>query len=269
MSYFEYEGKRIFYEETGRGQPLLLLHGNTASSNMFAQVYEQYGKDFKVILIDFLGHGRSDRLDEFPADLWFYEAGQVIAYLREKQYRDVCIIGSSGGAIVAINAALEAPELVGKIIADSFEGEYANKAFTETLLKDRENAKADNNARAFYEYMHGVDWEQIVDNDTSAILRHSNEIGRFFHKPLSLLSADILLTGSKADQYMYSISENYYENVYSDMLREIGHGDMYLFEEGGHPAMITRFEEFYDLSMRFLGEKRKTDQSSFRREAKR
>ena len=152
----------------------------------------------------------------------------------------------------AINAALEAPEYVGKVIADSFEGEYANKAFTEILLKDRENAKADNNARAFFEYMHGADWEQIVDNDTSAILRHSNEIGRFFHKPLSLLSADILLTGSKADPYMYGISDHYYENVYGEILRKIGHGDMYLFEQGGHPAMITCFEEFYDLSMRFL-----------------
>ena len=133
MSYFEYEGKRIFYEETGCGRHLLLLHGNTASSKMFSQVAEQYSKDFKVILIDFLGHGRSDRLKSFPADLWFYEAGQVVAFLREKQYRDVCIIGSSGGAIVAINAALEAPELVGKVIADSFEGESANKAFPKTF----------------------------------------------------------------------------------------------------------------------------------------
>ena len=253
MSYFEYEGKRIFYEETGCGRHLLLLHGNTASSKMFSQVAEQYSKDFKVILIDFLGHGRSDRLDVFPADLWFYEAGQVIAFLREKHYKDVCIIGSSGGAIVAINTALEAPELVGKVIADSFEGESANKAFTENLHKDRENAKKDNSARAFYEYMHGPDWEQIVDNDTSAVIRHSQEIGRFFHKPLSFLKADILLTGSKADQFMYSISDRYYENVYGDMLSKIGHGDMYLFEEGGHPAMITCFGDFYDVSMKFLG----------------
>ena len=130
MSYFNFNNHRVYYTEVDTGTPLLLLHGNTASSNMFAEIAERYGKDFKVILIDFLVHGKSDRLNEFPADLWFNEAEQVIAFLREKQYTKVNIIGSSGGALVAINVALEAPELVKKVIADSFEGERPIKAFT-------------------------------------------------------------------------------------------------------------------------------------------
>ena len=138
MSYFVYNNKNIFYDEIGSGTPLLFLHGNTVSSNMYVEVSKKYSQNFKVILIDFLGHGKSERLNEFPTDLWFYEAQQVIAFLKEKQYADVNIIGSSGGSIVAINVALEAPELVSKVIADSFEGENANKDFTINLLKDRE-----------------------------------------------------------------------------------------------------------------------------------
>ena len=84
MSYFIFENKEIFYEEKGEGTPLLILHGNTGSSNMFAGFADRYSADFKVVLIDFLGHGRSDRLSEFPSDLWFYEAQQVIAFLRER-----------------------------------------------------------------------------------------------------------------------------------------------------------------------------------------
>ena len=147
MSYYVYDDKKIYYYETGSGHPLLLLHGNTASSKMFAQIAEEYSKSFKVILIDFLGHGLSDRLEIFPSDLWFYEAQQVIAFLRFKHYTDVNIIGSSGGAIVALNVALEAPVLVKKVIADSFEGERANETFTKNLLKDRKNAKNDPNAQ--------------------------------------------------------------------------------------------------------------------------
>lgn len=252
MSYFVYNNKHIFYDEIGSGTPLLFLHGNTASSNMYADVSKRYSQNFKVILIDFLGHGKSDRLDEFPTDLWFYEAQQIIAFLKEKQYTGVGIIGSSGGAIVAINVALEAPELVSKIIADSFEGEYANNDFTVNLLKDRKQAKADNNARAFYAYMHGPDWEKVVDNDTAAIIKHKNETGCFFHSPLNSLKADILLTGSKKDKFMYSLSDNYFENVYGEMLNKIGHGKMYLFDTGDHPAMITNFERFYQVSLDFL-----------------
>ena len=252
MSYFTFDNKRIYYNEFGIGKPLLFLHGNTASSNMYAQIADRYKQDFNVILLDFLGHGKSDRLNEFPVDLWFYEAMQVIAFLKEKKYSDVNIIGSSGGAMVALNVALEAPELVGKVVADSFEGEKPNKIFTENLLTDRANAKADNNARMFYSYMHGSDWEQIVDNDTAAIIRHEKEIGSFFHKSLNLLKADILLTGSKEDEFMSAVGEDYLENTYKDMIRKIGHGKIHLFNSGGHPAMITNQDEFYRISRDFL-----------------
>jgi len=57
MAYFRYQGKSVFYEEYGQGeQPLIFLHGNTASSNMFLEIAEKYKEHFKVILIDFLGH---------------------------------------------------------------------------------------------------------------------------------------------------------------------------------------------------------------------
>jgi pimeloyl-ACP methyl ester carboxylesterase len=252
MSYFIFDNKQVYYYEIGNGTPLLFLHGNTASSNMFSEIAKKYQKSFKVVLIDFLGHGKSDRLPEFPADLWFYEAEQVIAFLHEKRYSNVNIIGSSGGALAAINVALEAPELVDKVIADSFEGEKTLKAFTENIKNDRASSKHDENAKMFYAYMHGSDWEQVVDNDTNAIIQHSKEIGVFFHKPLQSLKADILLTGSKKDEFISMISPDYFEEVYGKIIEKIGHGKIHLFSEGGHPAMLTNPVEFYELSMEFL-----------------
>lgn len=252
MSHFVFEDKHVYYDELGTGKPLLFLHGNTASSNMYTQIAERYMHDYRVILIDFLGHGKSDRLDEFPADLWFFEARQVIAFLKEKQYDDVNIIGSSGGAMVAINVALEAPELVAKVIADSFQGEKTDESFTKNLLIDRQRAKADHDAGMFFAYMHGSDWEQIVDRDTDALIRHEREIGSFFHRPLHDLKADILLTGSRADEFMSAVSDCYLESVYREMIKKIGHGSMHLFPSGGHPAMMTNQAEFYKISMDFF-----------------
>lgn len=252
MSYFVFENKQIYYNEIGKGAPLLFLHGNTASSMMFSEIAEMYREDFKVILIDFLGHGKSDRLEKFPADLWHYEAEQVIAFLHEKRYSKVNLIGSSGGALVAINVALEAPDLVGKVIADSFEGEKPLKAFTENVKNDREFSKQNEDAKMFYAYMHGTDWERVVDNDTDAIIRHNKDIGIFFHKPLQSLKADILLTGSKKDEFVSAVSPDYFEEVYGAMVKKVGHGKIHLFHEGGHPAMLSNPTDFYELSMRFL-----------------
>jgi pimeloyl-ACP methyl ester carboxylesterase len=252
MSYYTYQSKNIFYEEIGTGKPLLLLHGNTASSNMFLNVANQYAKKYKVILIDFLGHGKSDRLDKFPADLWYEEAQQVIEFLSQKKYDDVFLLGSSGGALVAINIALERPDLVSKVIADSFEGTNAIDAFTANIACDREFSKQNEGARMFYEAMQGDDWESVVDNDTNAIAEHSKLIGKFFHKPISTLQADILMTGSNEDEFVTLVDTEFYRKTYSKMVKEIGHGDFYLFEHGGHPAMLSNQTQFVKKTLSFL-----------------
>lgn len=252
MGYFNFRNKKVYYEEFGEGKPLLLLHGNTASSRMFEDAAGRYAEHFKVILIDFLGHGKSERLDKFPADLWHWEAEQVITFLRESELEDANLIGSSGGALVAINVALEAPELVGKVIADSFEGEAPLKIVVESIREDREASKHDESSRMFYSHMHGSDWEQVVDNDTDAAIRHERELGRFFHKPLQSLRPEILLTGSQQDKFVSLLSPTYFEDVYGDMITKIGHGSMHLLESGGHPAMLTSPDAFYSLSMAFF-----------------
>ena len=81
MSFFNYQSKNIYYTETANGKPVVFLHGNTASSKMFEPMLPLYKEHFNVILVDFLGHGRSDRVSEFPADLWQEEARQTAALL--------------------------------------------------------------------------------------------------------------------------------------------------------------------------------------------
>lgn len=251
MPYFTYLNKRCYYEEQGAGAPLLFLHGNTASSHMFYNTARHFADSYQVILIDFLGHGQSDRVDKLAVDLWYDQAQQVIAFLDMKRYYNVSLIGSSGGALVAINVALERPDLVKSLIADSFEGETPLKDYLESLRAERAEAKISPEGKAFFEFMHGPDWEHIVDNDTNAILEHAQKIGRFFHKPLNMLQADILLTGTKEDEFIRDI-----HIIYGDVLRKVDHGDVYLFEKGGHPALLSNSDAFVELAREFLHKNR-------------
>ena len=57
MAYFKYQGKSVYYEEYGQGEPLIFLHGNTASSKMSELLMPLYAEKFRCILIDFLGNG--------------------------------------------------------------------------------------------------------------------------------------------------------------------------------------------------------------------
>lgn len=252
MSIFHYNQKRIHYTEQGTGEPLLLLHGNAASSNMFYGVAPKFATDYRVILIDFLGHGASDRLAAFSADMWYYEAEQVIAFLREKKLERVNLIGTSGGANVAINVALEAPELVNKVIADSLEGESLADEVVAYIREERSQNKKNKEASQFYYYMHGDDWESVVDNDTRALIAHGQQIKRFFHKALTDLETEILLVGSKEDEFMAAVSSSDLEETYKKLFKKIKHGEIHLFQTGGHPSLMTNLDQFVALSNDFL-----------------
>ena len=100
----------------------------------------------------------------------------------------------------------------------------------------------------FYRMMHGEDWEQVVDCDTDAVIRHEKEIGRFFHRELNTFQPEILLTGSRQDEFFGASCPQ----IYAEMLKKIGHGSMKIFDTGGHPAMHSNAEEFLKQSTQFF-----------------
>ena len=57
------KGLRIYYEDTGKGTPLILLHGFTGTSSMWKPFIPTFAKFYRVISIDLPGHGRSDYID--------------------------------------------------------------------------------------------------------------------------------------------------------------------------------------------------------------
>ena len=141
MAYFKYKDKSVFYEEYGQGEPSIFLHGNTASSKMSELLMPLYAENFRCILIDFLGNGQSDRVEKFSPDMWHDEALQTIALTEHLQCGKVSLVGTSGGAWAAVNAALERPDLFHAVIADSFDGRTLNENFSANLLTERKAAK--------------------------------------------------------------------------------------------------------------------------------
>lgn len=253
MAYFKYADKNVYYREMGAGSPIILLHGNSVSSNMFSGIEELFLHDHKVILIDFLGHGKSDRLEQFPADFWYDQAMQVIELITANGYGKVSIIGTSGGALTALNVAMERGDLVHRVIADSLEGEEAVSFWIGTIREEREKTKNLEQMRMLWEYCHGTDWEKVVDNDTDVMVRHAETIRRFFHKDLAQIQVPVLLSASLADDEFSQIMD--IEKTYNQMLRKLPNGKLHLFPTGGHPAMLTNAEEFAVMANEFLNAK--------------
>lgn len=114
MSDFDYNGFRISYDEYGAGdRPLVLIHGLLMNRRMFDRLGPAMAeRGNRVIALDLLGHGRSDR----PADMSQYSmtffARQVVALLDHLDLQDAVIGGTSLGANVSLELAYLEPKRV-------------------------------------------------------------------------------------------------------------------------------------------------------------
>src|SRR5699024_5331498 len=249
MSYFYYQSKKIFYKEDGRGKPLIMLHGDTASSRMFEFILPLYQENYRVILLDFLGNGQSDRVDRFPENLWTAEAEQVIALIEYLKIEKVNLLWTSGGAWVAVNTALKRRDIIDKVIADSFDGRTLNEDFKGNLLKERETAKQDIHARQFYEWCQGQDWERVVDLNTQALIECAVNRSLLFCKPLETLHMPVLFMGSLEDD----MCRKNLPEEYAEMSRQVQQGRVHIFKTGGHPSVITNAELSAKVITEFIG----------------
>ena len=111
---FELDGKRLVYDEYGSGEKVVvLLPGLLLSRKMHRPLAEEVAKrGHRVLCLDLLGHGESDR----PPEMWDYGMTafglQTIALLDHTGIDQAVIGGTSLGANVTLEAAAVAPERV-------------------------------------------------------------------------------------------------------------------------------------------------------------
>jgi pimeloyl-ACP methyl ester carboxylesterase len=113
-SHFEFDGHRLVYDEYGSGpQVVVLLPGLLFSRKMHRPLAEALADNgYRVLCLDLLGHGDSDR----PAEMWNYSmtifGRQPIALLDHLNVERAVIGGTSLGANATLEAAAATPERV-------------------------------------------------------------------------------------------------------------------------------------------------------------
>ncbi|HEV2753822.1 MAG TPA: alpha/beta fold hydrolase [Solirubrobacteraceae bacterium] len=112
MPSFQHDGHRLHYETYGEGERVIVLvHGLLLSTRMQQPLaHELAGRGNRVVLLDLLGHGRSDR----PRDMWRYSmtafGRQIVGLLDHLDADQAVVGGTSLGANTALEVADLAPE---------------------------------------------------------------------------------------------------------------------------------------------------------------
>src|SRR4051794_26602665 len=119
-SFFSLDGQRLAYTVYGSGPRLtILLHGLLFSQYMHETLARALAeRGHRVVTLDLLGHGESDR----PREKWRYSmpafGREVLALLDELGEPEAVLMGTSLGANVALEAAVAAPERVRGLVIE-------------------------------------------------------------------------------------------------------------------------------------------------------
>lgn len=125
MSILERNNVRV----SGRGtRPLLFAHGYGCDHNMWRFVAPRFENEYKVIVFDHVGAGKSD-ISAFSRTKYNTLRGyatDVIEICDELKLRDVTFIGHSVSSMIGVLAAIERPELFHSLVLVGPSPRYVN-----------------------------------------------------------------------------------------------------------------------------------------------
>lgn len=114
----EVAGGRIHYGLSGRGPPLVLLHGGRLDLSMWDAVVPHLADRFRVLRWDAPGHGATT----VPAQATANTADELLQLLDRLGLRRVTLVGFSMGAGTATGFAIDHPSRVDRLILISTSG---------------------------------------------------------------------------------------------------------------------------------------------------
>lgn len=124
-------GKNIYYEIYGEGEPLFLLHGYTQSSVSWKPYVEDYNQAYEVFLVDLTGHGQSEPFKEALSIRGVAE--DLNALLKYLELEKIKAIGFSFGGDVLYQLALIEPNLIESMITIGAVGTWSILDYSEYL----------------------------------------------------------------------------------------------------------------------------------------
>ena len=113
----EVNGMQMYYETSGEGDPLIVLHGAYMNIPSMGEIIPMLARTHKVYALEFQGHGRTTDIDRpitYPN-----LADDVAAFMDKVGLEKADVFGYSMGAGAGLQLAIRHPEKVDQLIAAS------------------------------------------------------------------------------------------------------------------------------------------------------
>ncbi len=112
--YANVNGMKMYYEVSGNGDPLIVLHGAYMNIISMGEIIPMLARTRKVYALEFQGHGRTTDIDR--SITYPNLADDVAAFMGEVGLKKSDVFGYSMGAEAGLQLAIRYPEKVNKLI---------------------------------------------------------------------------------------------------------------------------------------------------------
>jgi pimeloyl-ACP methyl ester carboxylesterase len=249
----------MYYEITGEGDPLLLIHGLGSSTRDWEEQVPVFSKKYQVITIDMRGHGKTDK-PKGPYSIKMF-ADDISKLMKKLKIASAHILGLSLGGVTAFQFAVDYPELVKSLIivnagvemrVDSFKQkrEFLKRAIIIRLVGMKKMGKV-LATRLFIkpeqEELRIKMIERWEKNDKKAYLSALYSLkGWSVRDQLPNITNPTLVIGSDEDYTPSSIKEEFVALIPNGKFIEI--------EDARHAVSMEKPMEFNEIVLRFLSE---------------
>jgi len=103
----------LFYNVSGQGEPIILLHGNGQDHTVFKSITKKLSADFTVYGIDSRDHGQSSRVKFLD---YHSKMEDVAAFIEQLGLDKPIVYGFSDGGIIGLLLAIYYPDRLSKLI---------------------------------------------------------------------------------------------------------------------------------------------------------
>lgn len=113
----------LYFEESGEGLPILLIHPSGATASTWGAAAEKLSRIGRVIVYDRRGYARSPGA---PVRAMSTHTADAAALLEQLRAAPAVVVGTSAGAGIAVDLAVRRPELVRVVVAHEFPWRFSH-----------------------------------------------------------------------------------------------------------------------------------------------
>lgn len=233
-------GVQLYYEISGEGSPLILIHGFLTSGKVWEPYVANFAKYFRVINVDMRGHGHSTNpTNQFTMR---QSALDIFALLDQLGVKTFKAIGASAGAMTLIHMATLQPARVESMILIGGTPYISHSG-------RRDLRPADSLKQQDYEWLrkfavYGDEqirslWNQLYN------LKDNYDVMNFTPPYLSTIEAKTLIVHGDRDN-------NFPVERALEMYRSIPNAYLCVYPNGEHTPIDKRPEVFKQWALEFL-----------------